>query len=316
MKLLIQSIEGEAYYDLLNDIEGLEVVRAMTTEEAEREVVDADIMFGWPTAAMIASAPKLKWVQFPSAGADALMRVPELVEADIVVTNTRGAHAPSIAEHVFGLLLSMTRAIPQSVGWQRDHHWNRVDGYRLPREIMGSTMGIVGYGYIGHAVASRATAFGMKVLAVDVARGPGDDAVEEIWPVSELPRMLTLSDVVVIAAPYTKETRHMIGADAFAAMKDDAYLIAISRGGVVDEPALIETLRSGKLAGVGLDVAEVEPLDGASPLWDFPNVLITPHLAGSSWQKERRCVEILIDNIGRYMRGEELRNLVNKRAGY
>ncbi|MGD9713068.1 MAG: D-2-hydroxyacid dehydrogenase [Thermomicrobiales bacterium] len=316
MKLLIHTIEGEAYYDQLSAIEGLEVVRALTPEDAAREVVDADIMFGWPTSAMVLSAPKLKWVQFPSAGADALMRVPELVDADIIVTNTRGAHAPSIAEHVFGLLLSMTRAIPSCVGWQKDHTWNRQDGYRLPREIMGSTMGIVGYGHIGRAVAKRATGFEMKVRAVDVAEGPGDGYVDEVWPVSRLSEMLATSDVVVIAAPYTKETRHLIGADAFAAMKNDAYLIAISRGGVVDEDALIAALESGKLAGVGLDVAEVEPLDANSALWNFSNVLITPHLAGSSWQKEARCFEIFFDNVGRYMRGEELRNVVNKQAGY
>ncbi len=316
MKLLIHTIEGETYFDKLNGIEGLEVVRALTPEDAAAEVVDADVMFGWPTAEMIASAPNLRWVQFPSAGADRLMQVPELVEADIIVTNTRGAHAPSIAEHVFGLLLSMTRAIPSCVGWQKEHYWNRTDGYRLPREIMGATMGIVGYGNIGRAVAKRATGFDMRVLAVDVAEGPGDDYVEEVWPVSDLKEMLTQSDVVVIAAPFTQETRHLIGPAAFAAMKEDAYLIAISRGGVVDEDALIATLKSGKLAGVGFDVAEVEPLDAKSELWDFGNVLITPHLAGSSWQKEERCVEILIDNLGRYIRGEELRNVVNKRAGY
>lgn len=316
MKLVIQSIEGEQYYDRLNDIEGLEVVRALTPEDAAREIVDADIMFGWPTASMLESAPNLKWVQFPSAGADRLLQVPELVEADIIVTNTRGAHAPSIAEHVFGLLLSMTRAIPSCVGWQKEHAWNRQDGYRLPREIMGSTMGIVGYGHIGRAVARRAHGFEMRVLAVDAIEGPGDDYVEEVWAVRELREMLAQSDVVVVAAPYTRETRHLIGTNAFAAMKDDAYLIAISRGGVVDEAALVDTLKQGKLAGVGFDVAEVEPLDQASALWDFNNVLITPHLAGSSWQKEERCVQILIENIGRFQRGEELRNVVNKQAGY
>ncbi|MBX3069480.1 MAG: D-2-hydroxyacid dehydrogenase [Thermomicrobiales bacterium] len=316
MKLLIQSIEGEEYFGELNDIEGLTVVVAMTQEEAEREVADADIMYGWPTASMIAAASKLKWVQFPSAGADRLLKVPELVEADILVTNTRGAHAPSIAEHVFGLLLSMTRAIPPSVGWQKEHVWNRVDGYRLPREIMGMTMGIVGYGHIGRAVAKRAAGFDMRILAVDVAEGPGDAWVDQVWPVSKLPDMLAASDVVVIAAPYTRETHHMIDSAAFAAMKGDAYLVAISRGGVVDEDALLATLKQGKLAGVGLDVAEVEPLDTASALWNFSNVLITPHLAGSSWQKERRCFDILVENIGRYRRGEELRNLVNKQAGY
>lgn len=316
MKLVIAAPEGEAFFDLIDSLPGVQAVRALTPDDAAREIVDADAMYGWPTAAMLATAPKLKWVQTPSAGVDFLMRVPELVEADIVVTNTRGAHAPSIAEHVFGLLLSMTRAIPISLRWQKERYWGRKEAYRIPREIMGATMGIVGYGQIGRVVAKRAAGFDMRVLAVDVYPGPADGFVESVWPVDRLNEMLAQSDVVTLAAPYTKETRHMIGAEAFAAMKDDAYLIAVSRGGIVDEDALVTTLKSGKLAGVGLDVSETEPLPAESELWDFDNVVITPHLAGSSWQKERRCVEILVENLGRFQRGEELRNVVDKQAGF
>ena len=316
MKLVIAALEGEAFFDKVDAVPGVTTVRALEPDDAAREVVDADAFFGWPTAAMLASAPNLRWVQTPSAGVDFLMRVPELVEADIIVTNTRGAHAPSIAEHVFGLLLSMTRAIPASLKWQADRYWARKEGYRLPREIMGSTMGILGYGQIGRAVGKRAAAFGMEVLAVDVRSGSGDDAVSEVWSVERLPEMLARADVVVLAAPYTAETRHLIGTEAFAAMKDDAYLIAVSRGGLVDEDALIATLKSGKLAGVGFDVSETEPLSADSELWNFENIVITPHLAGSSWQKESRCIDILVDNLGRFQRGEELRNIVNKQAGY
>ena len=233
-----------------------------------------------------------------------------------MVTNTRGAHAPSIAEHAFGLLLALTRAIPMSLKWQGERYWGRKEGYRVPREIMGSTMGIVGYGQIGRMVAKRANGFDMKVLAVDVQPGATDGIVEEVWPVDRLHEMLGQSDAVVLAAPYTKETRHMMDARALAAMKKDAFLIAVSRGGIVDEDALCEALESGHLAGVGIDVCETEPLAAEEKLWHFSNVLITPHLAGSSWQKEQRVVEILVDNLGRFQRGEELRNVVDKRAGY
>jgi phosphoglycerate dehydrogenase-like enzyme len=316
MKLVIAALEGEAFIDAVDAVPGVQAVRALTPEEAAREIVDADAIFGWPTAAMLETAPKLKWVQTPSAGVDFLMRVPELVEADIVVTNTRGAHAPSIAEHAFGLLLALTRALPVSLKWQGERHWGRKEGYRLPREIMGATMGIVGYGQIGRMVAKRAAGFDMHVLAVDVVPSAGDGIVDEVWPVDRLHEMLAQSDAVVLAAPYTKESRHLIDAKAIAAMKPDAYLIAVSRGGIVDEDALCEALGSGHLAGVGIDVCETEPLGAEARLWDFPNVLITPHLAGSSWQKEQRCVEILIDNLGRFQRGEELRNVVDKRAGF
>jgi phosphoglycerate dehydrogenase-like enzyme len=265
---------------------------------------------------MLASAPKLKWVQTPSAGVDFLMRVPELVEADIVVTNTRGAHAASIAEHTFGLLLALTRAIPMSVRWQGERYWGRKESYRIPREIMGSTLGIVGYGHIGRMVAKRAAGFEMRVLAVDLFPAAGDEVVTEVWPVDRLHEMLGQSDAVVVAAPYTQTSRHLIDAAALAAMKPDAYLIAISRGGVVDEEAMCDALERGHLGGAGIDVCETEPLPAESRLWNFPNVLITPHLAGSSWQKEARCVDILIDNLGRFQRGEALRNVVDKRAGF
>jgi phosphoglycerate dehydrogenase-like enzyme len=316
MKLVIASPEGEAFFDLVDAVPGVTAVRALTPEEAEREIVDADAIYGWPTAAMLERAKNLKWVQASSAGVDYLMRVPELVETDIVVTNTRGAHAASIAEHAFGLLLALTRAIPMSLKWQGERYWGRKEGYRLPREITGSTMGIVGYGQIGRMVAKRAAGFDMNVLAVDVSPGNGDGIVDNVWPVDRLHEMLSQSDAVVLAAPYTKETRHMIDAAALAAMKPDAFLIAVSRGGIVDEDALSDALEAGHLAGVGIDVCETEPLAAEARLWNFPNVLITPHLAGSSWQKERRCVEILVENLGRFQRGEELRNVVDKRAGY
>ncbi|CAN5760826.1 D-2-hydroxyacid dehydrogenase [soil metagenome] len=316
MKIVIAAPEGEAYFDSIDAVPGVNAVRALTPEAAAREVVDADALYGWPTAAMLDTAPNLKWVQAPSAGVDILMRIPELVEANIVVTNTRGAHAPSIAEHAFGLLLALTRAIPLSLKWQGERYWGRKEGYRLPREIMGATMGIVGYGQIGRMVAKRAAGFEMKVLAVDVHPGPGDGNVDDVWPIDRLHEMLAQSDAVVLAAPYTKESRHLIDAKALAAMKRDAFLIAVSRGGIVDEEALVDALKAGHLAGVGIDVCETEPLGAEAELWNLDNVLITPHLAGSSWQKEQRCVEILVDNLGRFQRGEELRNVVDKRAGY
>ncbi len=316
MKLVIGAPEGEAYFDLIDAVSGVEKVLALTPDEAAREIVDADAYYGWPTAGMLATAQQLKWVQTPSAGVDFLMHVPELVDSDVVITNTRGAHAPSIAEHAFALLLALTRTIPQSVGWQKDHYWARKEGYRLPREIMGSTMGIVGYGQIGRVVAQRARGFDMHVLAIDMVPGPGDAIVPEVWGVDKLHEMLGRSDVIVLAAPYTRETHHMIDAAAIEAMKSDAYLIAVSRGGIVDEDALVAAVKRGHLAGVAIDVCETEPLGADSALWDLGNVLLTPHLAGSSWQKEKRCVEILVDNLGRFSRGEELRNVVDKRAGY
>jgi phosphoglycerate dehydrogenase-like enzyme len=316
MKLVLGTDEGETFFSLLDDVDGVTAVRAKSNEDQLREIVDADAFYGRITPELLAAARNLKWVQSQSAGVDFLMSFPDLVESDIVITNTRGAHAPSIAEHTFALLLSMTRKIPKCLDWQHQRYWARAEGYRLPTELMGSTMGIVGYGQIGRAVAKRAVAFDMRVVAVDVQEVPGDDVVPEVWPIKRLPDLLATSNVLVVAAPFTVETRHMIDAEALVTMPKGSYLVAVSRGGIVNESALAEALNSGHLAGAGIDVAEIEPLDSDSPLWDLDNIILTHHTAGSSWQKERRCVEILVDNVKRFQRGDELTNLVDKRAGY
>jgi phosphoglycerate dehydrogenase-like enzyme len=210
----------------------------------------------------------------------------------------------------------MTRGIPQATAWKSERYWGRGDGYRALREIKDATMGIVGYGAIGRAVAKRARAFEMDVLAVDARPGPGDAAVADVWPVSRLHELLGKVDVAVIAAPLTQDSRNMIDAKAIGAMRQDAYLIAISRGGIVDEAALADALLAGRLAGAGLDVTEQEPLPADSPLWAIPNLILTPHVAGASRPKERRCVEIFRENLTRYVNGAELINVVDKRAGY
>jgi phosphoglycerate dehydrogenase-like enzyme len=315
VKVLLASHEGAAYFDVLNDLPDLEITQC-APGEAINHIADIEVFFGKPTDALLAAAPRLRWVQAPSAGVDFLFSCPNLVDCDIVVTNTRGAHGPSIAEHVFALLLTMTRGIPNAIAWKSQKHWGRDEGYHALHEIKDSTIGIVGYGAIGRNVAKRARAFDMDVLAVDARPGQGDDSVAEVWPVSRLYEMLGRSDVVVISAPYTPESHHLIDAEALAAMKPDAYLIVVSRGGILDEDALAMAMRNGKLAGAALDVAEKEPLPPESPLWDVPNLIITPHLAGASGPKEQRVMQIFHDNLIRYAKGEPLVNVVDKRAGY
>lgn len=316
MKLVIATEEGDAYFGLLDGIPNLDVVRVSGHDDLVREIADADVLYGRPDKEVLAAAKQLKLVQSQSAGVDFLMNFPELVESDVVLSNTRGAHAPSIAEHAFGLLLALTRQIPSCLLYQGQHQW-RWDGcYRQPREIMGSTIGILGYGQIGRAIAQRASGFEVQTLAVDVHPGGGDRFVESVWPVDRLPDMLALSDILMVAAPLTRETHHMLGASEFAAMPPGSIVIAVSRGGIIDEDALAAALKSGHLWGAGLDVNEIEPVGSDSPFWDMPNVVMSHHLAGSSWQKERRCVEILVENVRRMQDGAELVNVVDKRAGF
>jgi phosphoglycerate dehydrogenase-like enzyme len=316
MKLVIATEEGDAYFGLLDGIPDLEVVRVSSHDDLVKEIADADMLYGRPDAEVLAAAKQLKVVQAQSAGVDFLMNFPELVECDVVLSNTRGAHAPSIAEHALGMLLSLTRKIPASLEYQRKHQWRWDQAYREPREIMGSTIGILGYGQIGRAIAQRASGFEVQTLAVDIHPGGGDRYVETVWPVDRLHDMLALTDILMVAAPLTRETHHMLGAAEFAAMPPSSIVIAVSRGGVIDEDALADSLNSGHLWGAGLDVNEIEPVGPDSPFWDMPNVVMTHHLAGASWQKEQRCVEILVENVRRMQDGADLINVVDKQAGF
>jgi len=315
LKVLLASLEGEDFFHLLDEVPGLEISRCPGGEVANH-AAEIDILFGHPSADLLPVAPRLKWIQSSSAGVEFVARIPELVASDVILTNTRGAHGPSIGEHAMALLLTMTRHIPESIEQQNRKHWERSRLYRTAREVNGLIMGIVGFGAIGKGIAQRALGFEMNVVAVDAMAVDGTPFVDEVWPVSQLDDLMSGSDVIVIACPLTAESRHLIDAAMLAKMKDDAYLIVVSRGGIVDEAALIATLSAGKLAGVALDVVAQEPLPADDPLWDCPRLLITPHLAGASAPKERRVVEIFKENLIRYQNGDPLLNVVDKAKGY
>jgi D-2-hydroxyacid dehydrogenase (NADP+) len=316
VKLLLTTRMGDPYFGLLDDLTDVQKVWATTPEQVLREIVDADVVYGWPNLEQFQAAKQLKWIQIPSAGVEMVCSVPEMVESDVVVTNARGAHARVIAEHTFAMLLAFTRGLHRFDQDKAARRWSRDAALYEVFEIAGATIGIVGYGQIGQQVAQRALGFEMHVLAVDANPMPDAPHGVEVWALDRLPELFEQSDVVVIAAPYTPETHHMIGADLLNRMKPTVYFLVESRGGIVDEAALLDVLKKGKIAGAGLDVYEQEPLSSNSELWDVPNLIMTPHLAGSSIQKDRRCVEILRENIGRFQRGESLMNLVDKHKGY
>lgn len=320
MKLVLAGAEGEAHFGILEELKeqipGLEIVKELDPARALEAAADADVVYGLPSAELVKAAPNLKWIQSSAAGVEYIARIPEVVESDILVTNTRGAHGPSIGEHTFALLFALTRLMPECWERQKQRRWDRGGLYRTAREMYGSTMGIVGYGAIGRAIARRAAAFDMPLIAVDANPVPADEHVRDVWGIARLGELMEQSDVVVITAPLTPETHHMIDAAMLARMKPTAYLIVVSRGGIVEEGALFDALSEGRIAGAGIDVNEVEPLPPDSPLWDAPNLVITPHMAGASTEKERRCVEVLKQNMLRFHRGEPLVNLVDKRRGY
>jgi phosphoglycerate dehydrogenase-like enzyme len=315
LRVLLSSREGEDFFHLLEDVPGIVISRCAPNEVIDH-VAEVDVLYGHPSVEVLENAPNLKWIQSQSAGVEFVARVPEIVESDIILTNTRGAHGPSIGEHTLALLLAMTRHIPESLEQQRRKHWERGRLYKTAREINGLTMGIIGFGALGRGIAQRALGFEMNLIAVDAQAINGEPLVDEVWPVSRLDELLTLADVVVVSAPLTPETKHLLDETKLRLMKPDAYLIVVSRGGIVDETALVKLLNDGAFAGVGIDVTEQEPLPPESPLWEAPRLILTPHLAGASAPKERRVIEIFRENLIRYQNGDPMLNVVDKAKGY
>ena len=275
---------------------------------------DVDAVFGQLTPDEFAAAKRLRWVQSPSAGVEWMWKVPGLADSQVVVTNMRGAHAATIAEHAFAMLLAHTRGLLTFEQNQREHAWRRAD-QRLVG-IKGLTMGIVGFGNIGRAIARRAVGFEMRVLAVDAESVPPAEGVEAVWPLDRLDDLCRECDVLVNSAPLTPRSRGMIGAQQIRVLKRGSYILSMSRGGIVDEVALVDALEEGHLAGAGLDVTATEPLPAGDPLWTAPNLIITPHSSASSKLTTELVWSILDENLGRFERGQELINLVDKHRGY
>ncbi|MCC6178914.1 MAG: D-2-hydroxyacid dehydrogenase [Chloroflexi bacterium] len=280
------------------------------------QIDDADAVFGTLTGDEFEAARKLRWIQSPSAGVEWMHNVAGLAESNVVVTNMRGAHAVTIAEHAFAMLLTLTRAMRQFEEHQQRQEWARGQLNDRLVGIKGLTMGIVGFGNIGRAIARRGHGFEMRLLAVDAQSVPPAEGVAEVWPLSRLNDMCRQSNVLAIAAPITPETRGMVGREQIGLLPDGSYLLAMSRGGIVDELALIDALQSGHLAGAGLDVTATEPLPASDPLWRAPNVIITPHNSPTSRLTTDLVWSIFSENIGHFLKGEPLTNVVDKHLGY
>jgi len=276
---------------------------------------DAEIIVcGTLTPEALAAAPHLRWVSFWASGLDQKVR-PDILARDLIITNAAGIHGPNIAEHIMAYMLVFTRRFPTYAAAQRDHRW--IHDLEATEELTGQTLGIVGLGAVGHALAVRARPFGMRVVATK--RDPGSDgtsAVDVVYAPGDLPRLLSESDHVAITVPYTRETHHLLDAAMLARMRPGAYLYNTARGAVVDEQALIEGLRSGRIRGAGLDVFEQEPLPPDSPLWDMPSVIVTPHVAGFTPYYFTRAATLFADNVERYLSGRPLANRYDAARGY
>lgn len=316
MKLLVTVAWDPAHLDALRaEFPQVRFITALTAEDEAREIGDADAVFGHLRRDSARAARRLRWVQCQGAGVEELAAIPELVNADIAVTNTRGAHAATIAEHAMGMLVFLARGFRTIEEANRRREWLRPLGYD-PVGLSGLTMGIVGYGRIGAAIGRRAYGFEMDVIAVDAHPVAREEWVSAFWLLDGLDELLRRADVVAVTVPLTPSTRNLLDARRLALMKASAYLLAVSRGGIIDEVALADMLREGRLAGAGLDVQEQKPVPPESPLWDVPNLLITPHCAGQSRQTTAAATDVLRRNLRHYLAGEPLENPVDLRRGY
>lgn len=298
---------------------GINVVHLPNYERVINELPDTDILVGYSLRRdQFAHAKKLKWIHATAAGVGQLM-YPELRQSNVVVTNASGIHAVPMSEHILGMIIAMARRFPDAFRHQVQRRWAQQevwDGPPHPRELKGQVLLVVGFGSTGRELARRIPPLGMRVWGV-TRSGRGDTQLaERILPATELANALPEADFVVLAAPETPQTRQMIGTKEFALMKPTAYLINVARGTLVDEAALAEALRAHIIAGAAVDVAEDEPLPPESPLWNFSNIFITPHLSAASEHLWEHQMELLMENLERWFSGIELINRVDLDRGY
>jgi phosphoglycerate dehydrogenase-like enzyme len=264
-------------------------------------------------------ATRLRWIQSPAVGVGSLM-FGELLHSPVVITSARGIRARSIAEHVLGVTIALARRLPVAMRAQIAHRWaqDELDGADVDvRTLHGQRMGIVGLGSIGMELVKLAAPFGLRISAIRRrATEPAPPGVERVWPPDRLADLLAASDVVVLAAPHTPETRHLIGRRELERIKRGALLVNIARGKLLDDEAVIEALRDGRLAGAALDVFTEEPLAASSPYWDLPNVIVTPHTSGALRDYWTPLVALFSENLRRFEHGQPLLNVVDKAAGY
>ena len=294
---------------------GAEITVAATREEALAAAPGTEVLFGYLDAALFALMPDLKWVQATASGVDAML-FPACRESDVVLTCEKGLVGSHLADHAMALLLAVTRRLALAVRAGPESWSSRLQYRREQLELEGLSLGIVGFGGTGRALARRAAGFDMTIRALDRSALAGTAEVAEVAPFEALDALLAASDVVALCAPLTAETRHLMNRARFAAMKPGAILVNVTRGELVEQEALIDALESGHLGGAGLDVVHSEPLEADDPLWRYPNVVMTPHTAGASQLRAGRNMARFIENLGRCRNGEPLLGVVNKELGF
>ncbi len=336
MKILVTMRLTDRQRALIQEASGgAEILEGFSPFEPQRmepALADCDVMVTFRVPAALASkAPKLKWIHLMSAGVEHALAAGVFELPGLLLTNSSGIHGTTIGEYILGSMLAYAHQLHLPLRAQQRHEWlpNRYF-MKTVFDLRGKTVGIVGYGSIGRETARLAQAFGMEVLALK--RNPHDRAdpgwcpagvgdpqgmIPQRWfgPAERI-ELMQLSDFVVVTLPLTAETRHFLGAREFAVARPKAYVVNVGRGEVIDQDALIEALKSGKLGGAGLDVTTPEPLDTQSPLWDIENVLLTPHISGAKQGYNEEACQVFVENLRRWKAGRPMLNLVDRTRGY
>jgi phosphoglycerate dehydrogenase-like enzyme len=293
----------------------VELILPKNADELLKVLPDADVVFGSLNAEWFAKAKNLRWFQATEAGMERVL-FPELTKSNVVVTNMARMFAPAISETVIAMLLSLTRGLNNFYFPQFQKHVFNSERNKLV-EVEGMTMGLVGMGGIGQATATHAHyGFNMKILATDAKPLAKPVFVDTLKDPGWLMEMVPQCDILVSAAPATKETANLFNEKVFRAMKKTAYFINVSRGALVDEPALVKALKEGWIAGAALDATKDEPMAATHPFWDCPNLVLTCHSAGFAPQRQLRFIGLLCENVRRYTTGLPLMNVVDKVRGY
>lgn len=312
---------GESVPDrLARSFPEVRVVQSRDVETFSRFLSEAHVLFTWTLPRRhFARARRLKWVHTAEGGVDTLL-FPELIKSEVVVTHTRGLNADTIADHALGLTLALTRRLAECRDWQKAGLWARDllwSGDRIPFPLRQRVALVAGLGPIGMAVAQRLKACGMTVLGLRRHSGADKpDGVDEIFGPEQLEATLARADVIVLALPLTRSTKHFLDRERVSLIKPGALVVNVGRGELINEPALIEALQHGRIGGAGLDVTSEEPLPKSSPLWTDPRVLLTPHVAGTDPAHMERATELFEKNLELFLAGQPLINVVDKKAGY
>jgi phosphoglycerate dehydrogenase-like enzyme len=298
----------------------LQSLRAMTSEvefvPPTADLAQVDAILGFCSSDLMAAGSAIRWVHSLSAGVEDCVSIPAFRERNILLTNAQRITGPVISEHVIAMMLALTRGLDLHMAAQHEQSWGGGSMSRRPVTISGKTLLVVGLGGIGTDVAQRAHALGMKVIATRNSKREGPPFVSYVGLSDELHKLAREADVVVNTAPLTKETTGLFDAAFFSNMKPTAYFINVARGASVDTPALVDALNKRQIAGAGLDVTEPEPLPASHPLWKAPNVIITPHVSNDSELGIQVRIDVLKENVRRYIAGDKLLSVVEVRRGY